>query len=74
MFLIHTEDVNYRRDRKCGPGYLALNGVEAECPGECCSTDGECGRTDEHCVTKIYKDYRGSQSVRKRTQEIINQP
>ncbi|XP_072049129.1 uncharacterized protein [Amphiura filiformis] len=49
---------DYRDDYKCGPDNLAPNGFEATCPGECCSMDGECGTTDDHCITNLYKEYR----------------
>ena len=61
--ILLTDNVDFRHDGKCGPDYLAPNGLEATCPGECCSTDGECGSTREHCLTKLYKNYQGNNDL-----------
>ncbi|XP_072048460.1 uncharacterized protein [Amphiura filiformis] len=47
----------YRDDLKCGAGHLAPNGTDAICPGQCCSADGLCGNTDNHCNNADYREY-----------------
>ena len=55
---------SFRGDSKCGPENLGPNGEEGVCLGNgdmpCCSTLGWCGNTEEHCQTKLYRDYRVS--------------
>ncbi|XP_072035353.1 uncharacterized protein [Amphiura filiformis] len=46
-----------RPDWHCGPSYLAKNGQEAKCLGQCCSQSDWCGTSDTHC-SYLYKDYR----------------
>ena len=54
--------MKWRPDGKCGYSYNLPNGTKAECDpdGEnpCCSDDGECGNTTEHCSCEDCTDYK----------------
>ena len=56
---------DYRTDGKCGPDFPGPNGEEGICLGDgiwpCCSTNGRCGNTIEHCETSLHRDFRGEQ-------------
>ena len=52
----------WRNDGKCGSDYPLPNGTSAQCDpdGEnpCCSSNGECGNTTEHCSCYHCTDYK----------------
>ena len=52
----------WRNDGKCGSDYPLPNGTTAQCDpdGEtpCCSSNGQCGNTTEHCSCNGCTDYR----------------
>ena len=52
----------WRNDGRCGSDYPLPNGEAAECDpdGEnpCCSWNGQCGNTTEHCSCSSCKDYK----------------
>lgn len=58
---------DYRIDGRCGPDFPGPNGEEGIClkDGEypCCSTEGWCGITEEHCVTSVHRDYRKTKGI-----------
>ncbi|XP_035659247.1 uncharacterized protein LOC118404287 [Branchiostoma floridae] len=51
-----------RADGKCGPGYPAPLANPGQCngtgPAPCCSADGLCGSTEQHCDCSTCVDYR----------------
>ncbi|CAL4065919.1 unnamed protein product, partial [Meganyctiphanes norvegica] len=54
----------WREDGRCGPDFpLAHNGRDAKCDPDsnspCCSSSGNCGITDQHCMCNGCTDYRG---------------
>ena len=59
----------WRNDGKCGSGYPLPNGTAAQCnpDGEnpCCSRDGECGNTEEHCFCNYCVNYNMENHFRK---------
>jgi hypothetical protein len=56
------ETSRVRPDGQCGPSFLGPFGGIAECDGDspCCSSDGFCGITSEHCDCDQCVDYRPS--------------
>ncbi|KAI8507066.1 hypothetical protein Bbelb_155050 [Branchiostoma belcheri] len=53
----------WRDDLRCGPGFPAENGKDAECDPDsdiapCCSTTNWCGNTADHCDCRYCVDFR----------------
>ncbi|XP_035681744.1 lectin-B-like [Branchiostoma floridae] len=59
---VKTGTKSWRTDYRCGAGYNAPNGKPAECSAigwfPCCSPEGFCGKSRNHCECPDCLDYR----------------
>ncbi|XP_063688512.1 SCO-spondin-like isoform X2 [Bolinopsis microptera] len=57
-----TGETKWREDGRCGPDYLLSDGTPAQCNPDveysCCSPQGYCGRTPDHCLCQTCIDYK----------------